>query len=505
MLVQTNPKETQETLLAGLILDHLYRWVETSLGIRAGDDALEKLKEYLEQRSGAPYLEDPAAFEAFLNAPEAIYTITQLVTINETYFFREEAQFDLLLQELLPRFARLGRPLRVCSAAASIGCEAYSIAMVLDYFAQTVEPLAFTIDAFDINPVVIETARKGRYTQNAFRADGARWKDVLDRYVFREGADYLVSEALQRHVHFYSRNIMDGFKGRYDLIFFRNALMYFSAENRRRLFGFLAEALNEEGFLILSAAETPSVNHPLLVNKFFRDSFCFQRIDGDAGKNPEDRRYTERRTMDRRSGERRSVPADGSETAAVSEAAVPQVFPSFVDPAKLAALIADSGGELSAQRVLQALEETKRSGGAGGAGGLSGDELCAAAIYLVGTEDFAAADLVMGLLEEYGKSVFSAFLRGEFCFHKNKAAMAEAYFKEAAGMDGSFWPAFYRMSTIAAGSGRKRHEYITRKALESIDLGRNKRYENFIGGFSPDYYRRALERRLTEEAGNDRG
>jgi chemotaxis protein methyltransferase CheR len=508
MLIQTDSKETRETLLTGLVLDHLYRWVEMTLGIRAGDDALEKLKEYLEQRSGASYFEDSAAFEAFLNSPDEIYTITQLVTVNETYFFREEAQFNLLFQELLPRFARLGRPVRVCSAAASIGCEAYSIAMAMDYFAQTMEPLAFKIDAFDINPMVIETARKGRYTRNAFRADGAQWKDVLDRYVSRKGADYLVSEALREHIHFYSHNIMNGFKDRYDLIFFRNALIYFSAENRRRLFGFLAEALNEEGFLILGAAETSLVSHPLLVNRFLRDNFCFQRAGGDAGKNPVERRLVERRITDRRTGERRGAPADRPGTVTVSTAAVPQGSPSFVDPVKLAALIADNGGELSAQRILRAIGEAKRSGAGvdaiGVPAGLSGDELCAAAIYLLGIEDFAGADPVISLLEERGKSAFSAFLRGEFYFHKNKTAMAETCFKEAAGMDGSFWPAFYRMSTIAAGSGLKRYKYRTGKALESIELGRNKRYENFIGGFSPDYYRRALEKRLTEQAGNDR-
>jgi chemotaxis protein methyltransferase CheR len=117
-------------------------------------------------------------------------------------------------------------------------------------------------------------------------------------------------------------------------------------------------------------------------------------------------------------------------------------------------------------------------------------------------EDFAGADPVITLLEGH-QSAFAAFLRGEFYFHKNRAADAEAHFKEAAGMDGAFWPAFYRMSSLAAGSGRKRYEYKTKKALESIALGRDKHYENFIGGFSPDYYRQALERRLTEQAGND--
>ena len=65
-------------------------------------------------------------------------------------------------------------------------------------------------------------------------------------------------------------------------------------------------------------------------------------------------------------------------------------------------------------------------------------------------------------------------------------------------MDKAFWPALYRLSSLAAGGNRTRYEYRTKKAIESLEQGKGLRYECFIGGFSPDYFRRILERKLTE-------
>jgi chemotaxis protein methyltransferase CheR len=65
-------------------------------------------------------------------------------------------------------------------------------------------------------------------------------------------------------------------------------------------------------------------------------------------------------------------------------------------------------------------------------------------------------------------------------------------------LDGGFWPAYYRVSSLAEEGNRTRYEYRLKKALESMEKGDGKGYEIFIGGFSPDYYRRILERKLAE-------
>ena len=154
-----------EKVLANPALLYLYHRVEQILGIRAEIEGLLKLNAYLEKCCGASFIENPAAHEYLLTSRERIFEISDLLTVNETYFFREGVHFNLLAS-FLPELAKLKRPIQVCSAATSIGCEAYSIAMLLDYHAGNGLDFDFTVDAFDISAKAIETAKNGRYTAN---------------------------------------------------------------------------------------------------------------------------------------------------------------------------------------------------------------------------------------------------------------------------------------------------------------------------------------------------
>ncbi|MDR1180207.1 MAG: chemotaxis protein CheR, partial [Spirochaetales bacterium] len=116
-------------------------------------------------------------------------------------------------------------------------------------------------------------------------------------------------------------------------------------------------------------------------------------------------------------------------------------------------------------------------------------------IAFLGAENTGAADTVLTALEERSGCAATAFLRGEYHYHRGESGAAEAHYQEATGRDTAFWPAFYRLSFLAAGSNQTRGEYKIKKALESIEKGETLHYEIFIGGFSPDYYRRILERK----------
>lgn len=487
-----------KTILSDPVIANLYRRVEQTLGIRAGGDALEKLRDYLKGQYGARCFESPFFYERILAFPEDVFAAARFLTINETYFFRETVYFDLLQQELLPRFAHLHHPVRVCSAAGSIGCEAYSLAMVMDDFSRTVQPLPFWIDALDVNPEAVEIAKKGRYTANTLRDDGARWKFLLDRYTQAEGADFVIAPGLRNQVRFYTHNILDGLAGnRYDLIFFRNALIYFSGDKRAVILDHLADALAEGAALVLGVSETPMVSHPRLETKFTRDAFYFQKVPAEApkisGALPQ---------AVPPGAARRAAHQDVSPAAAPDEAGndrpppVPKPRkPEAIRPAEpeaIAALIDDQGGS---RPIAEKIPELLRMAGEGGEPS-SGDELFAAVIFLLGLEEFSQADALLSFIEKYDRSAFTHFLRGEYHYFNKREKKAESNYREAAAKNESFWPAFYRLCTLAAEENPVRYEYKTRKALESIKRGKEKRYEIFIGGFSPDYYQRALEKRL---------
>ncbi|MDR0690397.1 MAG: chemotaxis protein CheR [Spirochaetaceae bacterium] len=463
------------------VIKNLYRRVEQALGIRAAADTLEKLREYLEQRHGAGCFKTPGFYEQILRFPEDVFAAARFLTINETYFFRETVYFDLLRQEFLPYFARLDYPIRVCSAATSIGCEAYSLAMVMDDYSRTIRPFHFQIDAFDLNPDAVKTAKNGRYMANTLREDGGRWKFLLKRYTQAEGDGFVVAPGLRNRVHFYTHNILNGLLGHhYDLIFFRNTLIYFSGDKRQIILDHLADALLDMGILVLGISETPAVSHPLLKSQYAREAFYFQKIpegmsaavffqaDPVRDPAPEPSRPSLKKTM-------------------ISPA----------DPGGIAVLLDDHEGD---QPIIRRLPELFRKA-AEGTEPLSGDELFAAVIYLLGQEDFSKADILLAFIEKYDNSAFTLFLRGEYHYFNHRKKEAAANYTAAAGKNKAFWPAFYRICTLAAKENPVQYEYKTRKALESIDQGKEKRYELFIGGFSPDYYQRVLEKRLLSTRG----
>jgi chemotaxis protein methyltransferase CheR len=223
------------------LLEHLYLEVEGRLGIKADAAALTKFQDYLVNTYG----ETGQSSQTVLNRVFVSGEAARFLTVNETYFFREEAHFFFLLKELLPSFEPAAK-LRICSAAASSGCEAYSIAMILEQYNSFHPPyqrLNYHIDAFDLNPDVIARAEKGVYGKNVLREDGSSFRYLIDRWgAYRDGQLEL-DPALAERIHFFQRNVMDALpEDSYDIIYFRNALIYFSPRSRVRVLSNLASA-----------------------------------------------------------------------------------------------------------------------------------------------------------------------------------------------------------------------------------------------------------------------
>jgi chemotaxis protein methyltransferase CheR len=503
-------KEIPESIRGDPASVFLYQWIEEVWGIRMAPEQVNRLKRYLADRSGMPYRRE--AYEEILGNREELYKLAPFITVNETYFFREGVHFRLLSRYLLPRLFRLGRPLRICSAATSSGCEAYSIAMVADFFCRArnlrhgedVSGL-WSLDAFDVNPGMIDIANRGLYTPNTMREDGSEWKFLTDLYLRPVDQGFEAAGLLRTKLRFFTHNIMEGLPGPYDIIFFRNALIYFSPEGRRKVLTALRSALTETGILVVGVSETAAVEESGLEMVHRMGAFYFARRTRRPG--PEGRRPP-----------RREPAAPGLDAAGRPAAAVPPRLPSprevaaVRDPAwvaRIAQVLEQEEGTPNAERVLGLLRDNGGSGDhESGEGPPSparppvpdNGELAAAVITLLNGADLLSAGLVLSRLEERGLSPVTSFLRGEFYYHNGEetASAAEAKYQEAAAGERAFWPAFYRISSLAEKGNRTRYLYRLRKALESMEQGTGRGYEIFIGGFSPDYYRRILEKKLAE-------
>jgi len=187
--------------------------------------------------------------------------VAEAMTINETSFFRDGRPFELLRTELLPRLTEArsqNRSLRFWSAACSTGQEGYSIGMVLlDHFA-SIGGWNLRVEGTDLSSQVVDRARRGRY----HRIEMNRGLPALNvvRYFDRVGEDWVVKPDLRRMCNFRVANLCDRlpFHERFDVIFLRNVMLYFSRETRKALLASVHDLLAPDGVLFLGSTEQPA-------------------------------------------------------------------------------------------------------------------------------------------------------------------------------------------------------------------------------------------------------
>ena len=185
--------------------------------------------------------------------------IYDLVTTNETYFFREPAQLTAFVEEIIPDILlrKPVRKVRIWSAGCSSGEEPYSIAMLLQE-AGFYRDAVFEIFASDINQSVLAKARRGHYRENAFRATDPA---LRERYFAREtDGSWRISDNIRNRVSFGRLNLYDeprvSLLGHVDIIFCRNVIIYFDEASKRVVVGSFYKRLVEGGYLLLGHSES---------------------------------------------------------------------------------------------------------------------------------------------------------------------------------------------------------------------------------------------------------
>jgi len=185
--------------------------------------------------------------------------IYDLVTTNETYFFREPAQLAAFADEIVPEILerKTVKKIRIWSAGCSSGEEPYSIAMLLSE-AGYYDRATFEIFASDINQQVLAKARRGYYRESAFRAtDGP----LRDKYFTRnEDGSWHIHDDIRNRVSFGRLNLYDeprvSLLGHLDVIFCRNVIIYFDDLSKKVVVSNFYNRLTEAGYLLLGHSES---------------------------------------------------------------------------------------------------------------------------------------------------------------------------------------------------------------------------------------------------------
>ncbi|OAN53954.1 hypothetical protein A6A04_13780 [Paramagnetospirillum marisnigri] len=200
-------------------------------------------------------------FTKLVSGEDEFQEFVTLLTINETYFYREPEQLTLLVERLMPRLlaadgARL--PIRILSAGCSSGEEPYSIAIaLLEKFGEAAARMVRILGG-DIDHHALARARAGRYTAFSFRSLSP---DLRQRYFHPSGRDgMVVDDRVKAMVSFHHLNLLaDSFPpalSELDVVFFRNVSIYFDADTRKVIQQAFHRAMTERGHLVIGSAET---------------------------------------------------------------------------------------------------------------------------------------------------------------------------------------------------------------------------------------------------------
>lgn len=185
--------------------------------------------------------------------------VLDATAVHETSFFRDAAVFAALRSSVLPRLIERraeSRRLRIWSAAASTGQEAYSLAMLLSDMAPRLAGWRVSILATDLSRHAVDRARAGSYSQ--FEVQRGLPIRALLRHFCQTGEGWSVSDELRRLVTSRVLNLLGELSplGEFDLILCRNVLIYFDPAAKSSLLTKLAHALAPDGVLCLGASET---------------------------------------------------------------------------------------------------------------------------------------------------------------------------------------------------------------------------------------------------------
>jgi chemotaxis protein methyltransferase CheR len=218
----------------------------------------------------------------FETSGKELQQLTNLMTVNETYFFREEYQFTCLvnsvLADILPR-KRRGESIRIWSVPSSSGEEPYSLAIyLLEYWPQ-VDDYDIELIASDIDTEILNKARQGRYDQRSISHLPAH---LLQKYfTAAPNGTYQISDDLRRSIDFTLVNITDLAQMRayrdFDVVFCRNLLIYFDDTSRRIAAEALFNALRPGGFICLGHSESMSRITPLFKIRKFPEAIIYQK------------------------------------------------------------------------------------------------------------------------------------------------------------------------------------------------------------------------------------
>ncbi|NPA65923.1 MAG: protein-glutamate O-methyltransferase CheR [Epsilonproteobacteria bacterium] len=245
-------------------MQKLAEFLKKRIGIHLDEDKIRRFKKKIELLMLKHHITSFSSFYhriRFAKDEVLLQDLINSVTVNETYFWREHQQFEILANEILPALAKQKKDIRILVAPTSSGEEVYSIMFAILEEGRVIEKANIEMVGIDIDSNMIRKAKVGLYTQ---RSVEKLPKYMREKYFKKVGTYYQIDDMFKQNAKFLQANIFDEELSQklktFDIVFSRNMLIYFDKKEKEKVFNLFYKILDPKGYLFLGHADANGID-----------------------------------------------------------------------------------------------------------------------------------------------------------------------------------------------------------------------------------------------------
>lgn len=242
-------------------LDIICTLIHEYSGIQISGAHVNHIKKHIEDCILKQNISEQSYLQTISTSQVELSKLVNIAAINETYFFREEKQFELLNQVIFPKYKKHAGKIKIWSAACSTGEEAISLSAIANNHNLDAE-----IWATDINDENLNSIKTKSYSQNSFRLDGSKFYNLLlTKELFNtQNFEYYPTPEFTKNIHIMKYNLASKEQPpielkNMDIVFLRNVFIYFDEKTRKNILLKICDSMKENATLFLATSETASI------------------------------------------------------------------------------------------------------------------------------------------------------------------------------------------------------------------------------------------------------
>lgn len=442
---------------SGRFIENINSKILAFSGISVAKTQIPSLMSFLEKKASSCGMNTAEYCENLKPGSADFDEVINLVTVNETYFFREEKQFDFLKNEVFPKFA--GKNLTIWTCCCSTGEEPVSIlALALSM------NVNLTLYASDIDDNALDSLRRGKWSLFSLRTDGQKYHPLLEPFSKKTETQIVFDRDFLSRINIFKFNLIQDtnfpFFENVDIIFMRNVFIYFDKETRIHVAKKITERLKNNGYLFFSMNEIGSIDGNIIPSCLFKTNweqvYYFtkgwngKKIDSAADRLAQKRLKEEKQKLEsiKQENLRREVEkarSNKSATVAQSDFA--------------------AASEFDVKHTYEDICNEINSG------------------------NFTKAMTIARAISGINYKKYSFFLQGYIEYHADNRTAAETFFASAETLSPDFWPAFFYHGMVLRDMAKDGQ--ATRCFLKCKELLENPQkktmYDFTLDSFSPAY------------------